>query len=124
MGVADLPSAVIATIRIHELSSVMIEIDRLTRFSWKLFGRPARSERELVTLYGGLLVLGSGLSVAELARMIPSVDADSLQRAIHNGAIPAKRGRTTQQLEAIAAALTLLVNIVMALEHKPHSAKG
>jgi len=37
----------------------------------------------------------------------------SLQRAIHNGAIPAKRGRTTQQLEAISGALTLMANIVM-----------
>jgi hypothetical protein len=45
-----------AAMGIHELSSVMIEVDRLTRFSWKLLGRPARSERELVTLYGGLLV--------------------------------------------------------------------
>ena len=37
----------------------------------------------------------------------------SLQRAIHNGSIPAKRGRTTQQLEAISGSLTLLANIVM-----------
>jgi TnpA family transposase len=71
-----------ASMGIHELSSVMIEVDRLTRFSWKLLGRPARSERELVTLYGGLLGLGSDLTVAELARMIPSIDADSLGQMV------------------------------------------
>jgi hypothetical protein len=71
-----------AAMGIHEPSAVMIEVDRLTRFSWKLLGRPARSEKELVTLYGGLLGLGSDLSVAELARMIPSVDADSLGQMV------------------------------------------
>jgi len=38
----------------------------------------------------------------------------SLQRAIHNGMITAKHGRTTEQLAAISGALTLLANIVMA----------
>jgi len=71
-----------AAMGIHELSAVMIDVDRLTRFSWKLLGRPARSEKELVTLYGGLLGLGSDMSVAELARMIPSVDADSLGQMV------------------------------------------
>jgi len=38
----------------------------------------------------------------------------SLQRAIHNGMITAKHGRTTEQLGAISGTLTLLANIVMA----------
>ncbi|HET7879349.1 MAG TPA: Tn3 family transposase, partial [Acetobacteraceae bacterium] len=38
----------------------------------------------------------------------------SLQRAIHNGMITAKHGRTMEQLGAISGALTLLANIVMA----------
>jgi len=66
----------------HQLSAVMIEVDRLTRFSWKLLGRPARSDKELITLYAGLLGLGSDMSVAELARMIPSADADSLGQMV------------------------------------------
>ena len=37
-----------------------------------------------------------------------------LQRAIHNGGITAKHGRTTEQLTAISGALTLLANVVMA----------
>jgi len=38
----------------------------------------------------------------------------SLQRAIHNGGITAKHGRTTEQLAAISGALTLLANVIMA----------
>jgi TnpA family transposase len=38
----------------------------------------------------------------------------SLQRAIHNGMITAKQGRTTEELGTISGALTLLANIVMA----------
>jgi hypothetical protein len=38
-----------------QLPEVIIEIDHLTRFSWTLLGRPARSERELVTLYASLM---------------------------------------------------------------------
>ncbi|MGH7088524.1 MAG: DUF4158 domain-containing protein [Stellaceae bacterium] len=52
-----------------QLPEVMIETDHLTRFSWTLLGRPARSERELVTLYAGLIGLGSNLSEAELVRI-------------------------------------------------------
>ena len=38
----------------------------------------------------------------------------SLQRAIHNGMINARQGRTTEELGTISGALTLLANIVMA----------
>jgi hypothetical protein len=65
-----------------QFPNVLIEIDGLTRFSWILLGRPARSEQELVTLYAGLLGLGSDLCVAELARMVPRVAADSLGQMV------------------------------------------
>lgn len=65
-----------------QLPDVLIEIDGLTRFSWVLLGRPARSEQELVTLYSGLLGLGFDLSVAELTRMVPSIAADSLGQMV------------------------------------------
>ena len=61
-----------------QLPDVLIEIDALTRFSWILLGRPARSEPELVTLYAGLMGLGSDLSEAELVRMVPALAADNL----------------------------------------------
>jgi TnpA family transposase len=65
-----------------QLPEVIIEIDHLTRFSWTLLGRPARSERELVTLYAGLIGLGSDLSEAELVRMVPALAADSLGQMV------------------------------------------
>ena len=65
-----------------QLTEVIIEIDHLTRFSWTLLGRPARSERELVTLYAGLIGLGSDLSAAELVRMVPALAADSLGQMV------------------------------------------
>ena len=65
-----------------QLPEVIIEIDHLTRFSWTLLGRPARSEHELVTLYAGLIGLGSDLSEAELVRMVPALAADSLAQMV------------------------------------------
>lgn len=65
-----------------QLPEVIIEIDHLTRFSWTLLGRPARSESELVTPYAGLLGLGSDLSAAELVRMVPALAADSLGQMV------------------------------------------
>jgi hypothetical protein len=44
-----------------QLPEIIIEVDHLS-FSWSLLGRPARSERELVTLYAGLIGLGSNLA--------------------------------------------------------------
>jgi len=61
-----------------QFPEVLIEVDGLTRFSWILLGRSARSEHELVTLYAALMGLGSDLSIAELVRMVPSLAADSL----------------------------------------------
>src|SRR6516164_5072630 len=61
-----------------QLPAVLIEIDGLTRFSWILFGRPPRSEHELVTLYASIIALGAGLSAADLVRMVPSLGADSV----------------------------------------------
>ncbi|MGA8381166.1 MAG: Tn3 family transposase, partial [Stellaceae bacterium] len=65
-----------------QLPKVIIEIDHLTRFSWTLLGRPARSERELVTLYPGLIGPGADLSAAELVRMVPALAADSLGQMV------------------------------------------
>jgi len=81
-GVEPARQALARAIGDTQLPDVLIEIDGLTRFSWVLLGRPARSEQELVTLYAGLLGLGSDLSVAELTRMVPRVAADSLGQMV------------------------------------------
>ena len=38
-----------------QFPEVLIKVDGLTRFSWILLGRSARSEHELVTLYAALM---------------------------------------------------------------------
>ena len=82
----------------------------------------------------GDLVYNAGVGVGKLLRTIYLCDyfgitdfrtgildlqnqgeaVHSLQRAIHEGAITAKWGRTPHQMTAISGALTLLTNIVMA----------
>jgi hypothetical protein len=82
-----------------------MEIDGLTRFSWILLGRPARSEQELVTLYAGLLGLGSDLSVAELTRMVAPVAADSLGQMVlrieAEGRLRAATNQTAKQVSLL-----------------------
>ncbi|MET0181026.1 MAG: Tn3 family transposase [Novosphingobium sp.] len=63
-----------------QLPEVLVEVDALTRFSWVLLNRPPRSESELVTLYAGLLALGSDHSAADLVRMVPSLGVDAIGR--------------------------------------------
>ena len=59
--------------------------------------------------------LGNPVFRVEILDLLNQGEAvHSLQRAIHNGMITAKHGRTTEQLGAISGALTLLANIVMA----------
>ena len=65
-----------------QMAEVMVEIDSLTQFSWRLLGHPPASERELVTLYAALLALGSDLTAADLLRMVPQIDGQVLERMI------------------------------------------
>ena len=59
--------------------------------------------------------LGNPVFRVEILDLLNQGEAvHSLQRAIHNGMITAKHGRTTEELGAISGALTLLANIVMA----------
>lgn len=62
----------------RHLPDIIVEVDSHARVSGILLGRPARSERELITLYAALLALATGLAVSELARMIPDIDVDRL----------------------------------------------
>jgi hypothetical protein len=61
-----------------QLPDLLVEIDRATRFSWIMLGRPARSEQELILLYAGLIALGSDLSAADIARMTLNIPADAV----------------------------------------------
>lgn len=51
----------------------------------------------------------------EIQRLLSQIESmHTLQRAIHNGPISPRRGRTREQMTAISGALTLLTNIVIA----------
>ncbi|MFP1133225.1 Tn3 family transposase, partial [Asticcacaulis sp. W401b] len=65
-----------------QLSDVIIEVDASTRFSWAILGRAPHSEDELIALYAALLALGSDLTMADLVRMVPFLDADVLGRMV------------------------------------------
>lgn len=65
-----------------QLSDVIVDIDRRTRFSWVLLGRPARTESELITLYAALLALGSNLNIADLTRMVSGLNDETLGQMI------------------------------------------
>jgi hypothetical protein len=60
-------------------------------------------------------ILGNPSFRAEILNLLNQGESvHSLERAIHHGAIGAKRGRTTEQLGAISGALSLIANVVMA----------
>ena len=61
-----------------QFPDLLVAVDGLTRFSWILLNRPPRSEFELITVYGALVALGSGLSASEVVRMVAGIDADSI----------------------------------------------
>ena len=51
----------------------------------------------------------------EIQRLLSQIESmHTLQRAIHNGPISPRRGRTREQMAAISGALTLLTNVVIA----------
>ena len=65
-----------------QLPELMLEVDSLTRFSWQILGRPARSEKELVTLYGAIMAHGMGHSASSMAMTIPEMSEDGLKSAM------------------------------------------
>jgi TnpA family transposase len=65
-----------------QLCDVIVDIDRQIKFSWVLLGRPARHEAELITLYTALFALGSNLSIADLTRMIPTINVEALGQMV------------------------------------------
>lgn len=93
--------------------------DALDRFSSAARGDPVHASGDALGKLLRTLYLCDYLSNlvfrTEILDLLNQGEAvHSLQRAIHNGPITAKRGRTTEQLGAISGALTLLANIVMA----------
>jgi TnpA family transposase len=61
-----------------QLTDILVETDRVTRFSHAALGRAPRGDAELIAFYAALLALGSDLSVADMARMVPGLTADTI----------------------------------------------
>jgi len=61
-----------------QLADILVETDRVTRFSHAALGRAPRGDAELIAFYAALLALGSNLSAADMARMVPGLAADTV----------------------------------------------
>ena len=61
-----------------QLADILVETDRITRFSHAALGRAPRGDAELIAFYAALLALGSNLSAADMARMVPGLAADTV----------------------------------------------
>ena len=65
-----------------QLPDLLLQVDAKTRFSWIMLGREPRSDKELLTVYGGILAHGTSMSAAETARMIPQLSAATVRQAM------------------------------------------
>lgn len=76
-----------------QLPDVLVAVDAATGFTGEALGRPARSDRELITVYASLLALGSDLTAASAARMVVGVEpkavARMMARLVASGTLPA-----------------------------------
>lgn len=65
-----------------QLADILVETDKVTRFSHAALGRAPRGDAELIAFYAALLALGSDLSAADMARMVPGLSADTVAAMI------------------------------------------
>jgi hypothetical protein len=63
-----------------QLPEILLEIDSTVRFSWLLLGREPRSRSELLLVYAAVLAHGTSLSAADIARMIPELNANAIRQ--------------------------------------------
>jgi hypothetical protein len=59
---------------------MILQIDSKLRFSWLLLGREPYNCSELLLVYAAVLNLGTAMSAAEVARMVPGVSAEPLRQ--------------------------------------------
>jgi TnpA family transposase len=59
---------------------MMLEIDSKLRFSWLLLGREPYNRNELLLVYAAVLNLGTAMSAAEVARMVPGLNPDAVRQ--------------------------------------------
>jgi TnpA family transposase len=80
LRVSELRRALYAGRSLGQISEMILQIDSKLRFSWLLLGREPYNRNELLLVYAAVLNLGTAMSAAEVARMVPSVSADALRQ--------------------------------------------
>jgi TnpA family transposase len=85
-----------------QLPDVLLEIDARVRYSSMLLGRAARSEGELLALYGALLAHGTQATPTEISLMIPGIGLPEIAAMMNE--IEAK-GRLRRANDAVVSFL-------------------
>lgn len=78
--VADLRRALYAHRGTGQLAEMLLYVDSKVRFSWQLLGREPYNRKELLLVYASLLNLGTAMTAAAVARMVPSLSAESVRQ--------------------------------------------
>lgn len=74
--------AIFAAVGEVQLPDILVAADARARFSWLAMGRQPANERELLSLYAGLLALGTEKTAAAMARMVDGVSTDQIELAM------------------------------------------
>src|SRR3546814_289746 len=74
--------AIFAAVGEVQLPDILVAADARARFSWLALGRQPANERELLSLYAGLLALGTEKTAAAMARMVDGVSTDQIELAM------------------------------------------
>lgn len=80
LRVSELRRALYAGRSLGQISEMILQIDSKLRFSWLLLGREPYNRGELLLVYAAVLNLGTAMSAAEVARMVPGVSAEALRQ--------------------------------------------
>lgn len=76
LDVSKLSEALFSQIPVVQFPHLIVEVDSHTGLSSQLLGRPARSDLELLQLYGGMLAHGTAMDATAVALMIPQLTAN------------------------------------------------
>jgi len=78
--VAALRRTLYAGRELGQIAEMMLDIDSKLRFSWLLLGREPYGRDELLLVYAAVLNLGTAMTAAEVARMIPGLSAQAVRQ--------------------------------------------
>lgn len=80
LRVSELRRALYAGRPLGQIGEMILDIDSKLRFSWVLLGREPYSRHELLLVYAAVMNLGTAMSAAEVARMVPGLNPDAVRQ--------------------------------------------